>query len=117
MAFTAAHVSYVILHLGYPALPCAVATVQAALDNISTLSPDLEIVVLSMFDDLNNLRADLTSFSLYSSGIQVQTDGTVYFPVLAIAEKKARYAELQSQLAQFTQLTNYAGSSSRIRLG
>jgi hypothetical protein len=118
MAFTATQIAKVMLHLNYPAASWAKSTIENALSNVTALSAELETQVSGIITDLDNLRSDISAFTIDNAGIQVATNGVVYFPTLAIAEKKARYRMLQEQLATITQLQNYARQSqSRLFLG
>ncbi|AXH76789.1 MAG: hypothetical protein [Caudoviricetes sp.] len=117
MAFTETQVAKVMLHLRYPAATWAKSTIEAALSNVTDLSTEIETQVSDIITDLDNLYSDISTFTIDNAGTQVTTSGVVYFPTLAIAEKKSRYRMLQEQLATITQLTNYARSSSRVSLG
>lgn len=117
MAFTAAQVAKVMYHLTYPAASWAKTTIETALARVTSLGTDIEDQVIAIIDELDDLNTDIATYSTTDAGVQVKTDGQVYFPTLAMGEKKSRYRLLRTQLLQITQLSDLSPEGNAIRRG
>jgi hypothetical protein len=99
MAFTAAQIDKAIAFLDYPVLQWSVTLFTTNMNAISSLSSDSETRVIAILTTLEAIETQLSTYRAASAGVQVKTDGTVYFRAAAIAELNSQYQYWRMKLS------------------
>lgn len=113
MAFTNTQKDKAISHLGFSVDSWSIGYIGQKLDAISSLSPEAETRVIAILTQMDSIETTRNTY-LADSGVQVKTNGVVYYQGQAIAELNYQYKYWQSKLATALGLTLFKDQGSKI---
>lgn len=113
MAFTAAQKDKVIGHLGFSVDSWSFQYIGGKLDNVSSISPEAEARIISIILELDAINTQRSTY-VPDSGLQVKTNGNVYYQSSAIAELNYQYKYWQLRLATALGLTLFKDQGNKI---
>ena len=111
MAFTLAQKDVACGHLGYQVSEWAIAFVGNRMDAVAALSSDAETRCGTILTTLTTIETQLNTYRAASAGIQVLTDGSVYYQGGAISELNNQYSYWLNKLSVLLDVPIYMRSS------
>jgi hypothetical protein len=115
MAFTDAQKSKVIGHLGYTVDSWSLGYIGGKLDAIANLSADSETRVGAIITQLDTLETQLNSSIAANAGIQVKSDGTVFYQGQSISEINNQYNYWKNKLSIALGVSMFSAGSRVVR--
>jgi hypothetical protein len=97
MAFTASQKQKIINHLNYPNNSWALSLIDSKTSAITSLGSDFETAIGNMLTQLDSVETAMNSYT--DMGIQVKTDGTVFYAGGVVGELLNKYKYWQRKLA------------------
>lgn len=116
MAFTTAQKDVARGHLGYPVTQWGIDFISDAMDSISALSSDAETRIGTILTTLTTIETQLNTYRAASAGLQVLTDGSVYYQGGAIAEMNNQYEYWRNKLATALDIPIYKNNNNQSRM-
>ena len=115
MAFTDAQKSKAIGHLGYTVDSWSLGYIGDKLDAIANLSADSETRVGAIITQLDTLETQLNSSIAVNAGIQVKSDGTVFYQGQSISEINNQYNYWKNKLSISLGVSMFSAGSRVVR--